>query len=263
MTISVRQRFRNNLTWDFNYTYSHSLDDASGLQTSGTYGSAFIVNPIRQRDWYASSDFDIRHIINFNFIYQLPFGRGQYVAHDIGRGLDALIGGWQLAGIVRWNSGLPLGAPFDDARWATNWNVQSNTSLIRPLQPCVTKGGANTAPKLFGCDTTFAYQSFRNAYPGESGARNIFRLPGYVVMDAGLTKTFHMPYSEKHQLLLRWEVFNVTNTQHFGALDQSRSGYGLRSDVLVRNRKPPTNWSNFTGIQGTPRIMQLGVRYEF
>jgi hypothetical protein len=263
LAISVRQRFHNNLTWDFNYTYSHSLDDASGLQTSTGFGEAFILNPIRQRDNYASSDFDLRHVINFNYILQLPFGRGQHVAHDIGRGLDALIGGWQLSGIVRWNTGLPLAAPFDDARWATNWNAQSNGSLTRPLQPCVTTGDATNSPKLFGCDPTFAYQSFRNAYPGETGARNIFRLPGYFAMDAGLTKTFQMPYSEKHQLMLRWEVFNVTNAQRFGALDQSRDGYGIKSDPLVRNRTPPSNWSNFTGIQGTPRIMQIGLRYQF
>ena len=69
---------------------------------------------------------------------------------------------------------------------ATNWNAQSNTVLTRPLSPCVTKGTANSATKLFGCDPTFAYQSFRNAYPGESGMRNIFRLPGYTTLDLGL-----------------------------------------------------------------------------
>ncbi len=100
MTVTVRQRLKN-LTMDFNYTYSDSLDDASGLQTAGAYGSAFIVNPIRQHDWYGNSDFDIRHLVTASAVWQLPFGAG------MSRGLDAFIGGWQLTGIFRYNSGLP------------------------------------------------------------------------------------------------------------------------------------------------------------
>jgi len=131
----------------------------------------------------------------------------------------------------------------------------------------VTKGSGSTAPKLFGCDPKAAYQSFRNAYPGESGQRNIFRLPGVIRLDAGLTKSFDMPWSEKQKLQLRWEVFNVTNTQHFGPMDLSRSGYGIRLDPAVRNLTPPTNWSNFTDIQGGSlngrREMQVGLRFSF
>src|SRR6476619_2373044 len=52
-TISVRERLGTALTMDFNYTLSHSLDDASGLATSGAFGGAFIVNPILQRSSYA------------------------------------------------------------------------------------------------------------------------------------------------------------------------------------------------------------------
>ncbi len=267
LNFSLRQR-RHNVLWDFNYTMSHSLDDASGLQADTGFSTAsFILNPIRQRDWYANSAFDIRHVMNLNAIFQLPFGRGQWLGKDAGRGLNALIGGYQFSTIMRWSTGLPLSAPFDDARWATNWNVQSNTTLTRPLSTCVTKGDANTAPKLFGCDPTGAYQSFRNAFPGESGQRNIFRLPGIARIDAGLSKSFGMPWSEKQELQLRVEVFNLTNTQHFGPLDQSRSGFGLRADPKVRNLTPPTNWSNFTDIQGGSsegrRVMQIGARFSF
>jgi hypothetical protein len=267
LNFSVRQR-RHNVLWDFNYTLSHSLDDASGLQSDGSYsGASFILNPIRQRDWYANSNFDIRHVMNLNAIIELPFGRGQWLGKGAGRGLNALIGGYQLSTIIRWSTGLPLSAPFDDARWATNWNVQSRTELTKPLSTCVTKGDANTAPKLFGCDPTGAYQSFRNAFPGESGQRNIFRLPGVARIDAGLSKSFGMPWSEKQNLQLRWEVFNLTNTQHFGPLDGSRSGFGLRLDPKVRNLKPPSNWSNFTDIQGGSaegrRVMQIGARFSF
>lgn len=263
LALSLRQR-QKNLQWDFNYTFAHSLDDSSGLQSSAGFAIAsFILNPIRQRDWYASSSFDLRHVINSNAIYQLPFGRGQLIGGNAGRALDAIIGGWQLSGIFRWNTGLPLNAPIDDARWATNWQVQSRTVLTRPISPCITRDN----PKLFGCNTKDAYQSFRNAYPGESGMRNAFRLPGYIDVDTGLSKSFSLPWNENHKLQLRWEVFNATNTQHFGATDLSRSGWGIRPDPGVRNLNPPANWSNFTDIQGGSefgrRTMQVGLRYSF
>jgi hypothetical protein len=267
MSLSLRQR-THGLQWDFNYTFSHSLDDSSGLQTdTGFGGASFILNPIRQHDWYANSDFDIRHVINVNAVFELPMGRGKWIAKNAGHGVNALIGGFQLSSIFRWSTGLPLSAPGDDARWATNWNVQSRAILTKPLDTCVTKGNSNTAPKLFGCNPTAAYQSFRNAYPGESGQRNIFRVPGVLRLDSGLSKSFNLPWSEKQSLQLRWEVFNVTNTQHFGPMDLSRSGYGLRLDPAVRNLTPPTNWSNFTDIQGGStdgrREMQVGVRFSF
>ena len=255
-TFSARQRYKNSLTLDFNYTYSKSMDDASGLMTAGvTGGSAFILNPFRQRDNYAISDFDSRHIINSNFVWQLPFGTGRkFLSYN--KVADVLFGGWQFSGILRYNSGLPVSAPYDDARWATNWNVQSNTTRTRDVQPCPTRGGA-----FFGCNATQAFQSFRNARPGETGERNIFRNVGFFGFDSGLGKSFKMPYSEKHNLQFRWEVFNLFNYQPMGAFDTSRSGFGLPLDPATKN--PPVNFSRYTGIQGEPRFMQFLLRYSF
>lgn len=261
-TLSVRQRLGRTLTMDFNYTLSHSLDDASGLQTSGGYGSAFILNPIRQHDWYANSDFDIRHIINVNAVWEMPFGRGRRFFGNAGKALNAAVGGWQLTGIYRWNSGLPISAPYDDARWATNWNVQSYAIRLKPLQTCPTRGSSTANPKLFGCDPTAAYRSFRNARPGESGDRAPFRLPGYVALDMGIGKEFTMPWSEHHKLQFRVEAFNVTNTQRLGAINVTRTGYGITIDPS-QGKTPPTEWSNFIGIQGLPRQIQFGARYTF
>ncbi|HEX4945927.1 MAG TPA: TonB-dependent receptor [Blastocatellia bacterium] len=254
-TLSARQRYKNSLTLDFNYTLSNSKDDASGLMTASTTG-VNILNPFRQSDNYAFSDFDVRHIINTNFVWQLPFGKGRWLMGNSGNAVDAIVGGWQFSGIVRYNSGLPVSAPYDDARWATNWNVQSNGTRIRPVDTCPTRGGA-----LFGCNTTQAFQSFRNARPGETGERNVFRNVGVVSTDVGLGKTFKMPYSEGHALQIRWEVFNLFNYQAMGAFDTSRSGFGIPLDP--GNKPPPVNWSRYTAIQGSPRFMQFFLRYNF
>lgn len=259
-TLSIRERLGRSLTMDFNYTLSHSMDDASGLQTSDAFGGAFILNPLRQDDNFANSDFDVRHIINANAVWEMPFGRGRRFFSGANKLSNAIIGGWQLSGIFRWNSGLPMFSPYDDARWATNWNAQSSGVRIRPLETCPTRGGA-----LFGGCLLDAYTSWRGAFPGETGDRNVIRLPGYVNLDMGLGKTFDLPWSEKQQLQIRFEAFNVTNTQRMGNIDTSRSGFGLQldPDKIESVDQIPTNWSNFISIQGQPRVMQLGVRFVF
>jgi hypothetical protein len=261
LAVSVRQRLRS-LTLDVNYTYGHSLDDASGLQGAGGYASAaFIENPIRQGQSYANSSFDIQHLINALAVWQMPFGRGKALMNTGNKALDAIVGGWQLSGIYRWNTGLPLISPYDDARWATNWNVQSGVTPLNSIQPCPDRTGT---PKLFGaCTEKAIYQNFRNAYPGETGPRNYLRLPGYMNVDLGLAKSWNMPWSEKHQLQIRWDVFNVANHQPFGTVDTSRTGLGVARDPALRNLNPPVNWSNFTHIQGNARVMQVGARYSF
>jgi hypothetical protein len=178
---------------------------------------------------------------------------------------DAIFGGWQLSGIFRWNTGLPQFDAFDDARWATNWNVQAGVTPVAPIHTCPNRPLTGPIPKLFGAcgDINTIYQGFRNAYPGESGPRNPFRLPGYIDLDLGLGKTWRMPWSENQSLQVRWDVFNVTNTQHFGAIDTSRTGFGVGRDPALRGLTAPDNWSNFIQIQGQPRVMQVGLRYAF
>ena len=264
LAVSLRER-THDVTMDFNYTWSHSLDDASGLQTENGFGNfqtngAFIPSALRQSENYASSDFDVRHSINADVVWQLPFGKGHALAGNAGRTADAILGGWQLSGIFRWNTGLPTGiSPFDEAQWATNWDVQSDSTPIKPLHTCPNKP-ANGPPKLFGsCGVDQVYQSFRNAYPGEGGPRNIFRYPGYVDLDLGLGKSFKMPWNEGHQLQIRWDVFNVTNTQRLTGI----ADFAVAQDPGLNQLSAPPDWSNFIQIQGQPRVMQIGARYTF
>ena len=258
-TLSVRERLGDSLSLDFNYTLSKSMDDASGLQNSGSYGGTFILNPLRQHDSWAVSDFDVRHIVNFNALWQLPIGRNRRLSFGGNKAVDTILGNWQLSSIMRWNSGYPIGAPFDASTWATNWNVQSYGTRVREIEACPTRGDLQP-PRLFGCDPDQAYQSFRNAKPGETGDRNAFRLPGYFTLDLGFTKSIKMPW-EGHKLELRFEAFNVTNTQRMGGILATRDGYGLVD--IPQASDAPTNFSNFVSIQGNRRVMQFGFRYAF
>jgi hypothetical protein len=267
-TLSVRQRLRNNLTLDFNYSLSKSMDNASGLQTSDAYGAAFIVNPLDLRQNRGVSDFDIRHIINMNAVWELPVGRGRQFLSGLPAVAEAFLGGWQLTSIWRWNSGIVAGTPFDAAQWATNWNVQSNGVRIRPVSASPTRGGGSSpdgserSPNLFS-DPVAVYQSFRNARAGEVGDRNVFRLPNYWTVDMGLGKSFTMPWNENHKFIFRWEVFNVANFQPMGTLLGGRDGFGLNQDPDLS--EPSVNFGNFVGIHpfAQPRVMQFGLRYQF
>ncbi len=257
-TISVRERFRDSLSLDFNYTFSKSIDNASGLQTAGTYGAGFITNAIRPNDNRSVSDFDLTHVINSNLTWQVPMGSGRAFLNTLNPVLDQILGGWQLTSIFRWNSGLPESAPFDAEIWATNWNVQSWGTLLRPLEASPTKSGDH--PNFFA-DPTYAYQSFRNARPGETGQRNIFRIDGYVALDFGLDKSFKLPWAEGHSLQFRWEVFNATNTQRLSGPRGGRAGYGLVQDPNLNT--PAPDFGRITSTQGNPRVMQFALRYDF
>jgi hypothetical protein len=255
-TLSVRQRLGQTLTLDFNYTLSKSMDDVSGLQTDAPF-TPFLLNADEPKQQRAVSDFDVRHVINANGIWQLPFGRGRRWL-DGGGVANAVIGGWQLTGIFRWNSGLPVEAPLDFGGWPTNWNRRNYTVRIRPIEASPTRGSGNNPANLFS-DPVAAFHSMRSGRPGERGDRNIFRYPGFVTLDMGLGKTWGMPWSENHQLQFRWEVFNVTNTQRLTGV----AGFVQGLDPFNPAATPTGGFGNFTSIQGSPRVMQFGLRFSF
>lgn len=262
---SLRQRFGNDLSFDFNYTFSHSLDNASGLQASTAYATAFIVNALEPDQNYATSDFDAKHIINANWVMGLPFGRGKRFLSGANSVAEGVLGGWNLTGIFRWNSGLPIQTPFDGSRWATNWNVQSNGVRVRPLATNPSRGAAINQPNVFA-DPRAALAAFRNARPGEVGDRNVLRGDSYISLDVGLHKSFKLPW-EGHELQLRWEVFNVTNTQKFDS--DSIADLSLPRDPYLRNLTPTDDFGRYTATQvplnetKAGRVMQFGLRYQF
>jgi hypothetical protein len=268
--ISVTQRFAHDVDLDFNYTYGHSLDNASGLQNAGNYSTAALIfNPFDLNSQYANSDFDIRHIINADWLVGLPFGRNKAFFHDSGKIVNGILGGWQMTGIFRWNSGLPTASPFGSQRWPTNWEISSTFVRANPVDTAPSKN-VNGAPNLFA-NPLAAYLSFRDAQPGEGGDRNVFTLPGYIDLDAGLTKSFRL--TERQTLTFRWEVYNVTNTQRL----TSPSGFGVSPiDPFLQGKfglapitSAPATFGQLTSTQKpigegkAGRIMQFALRWEF
>ncbi len=266
--LSVRKRLSNGLQFQFNYTLSKSLDHSSTPERQGDYGgvaggdggSGFLVNSFNPDLDYSFSDFDMRHQINMNWYYELPFGRGRALASDVSSWANQIIGGWSFSGLWRWNSGLPTNV-LNDRVWPTNWNVQGRGTCVSDgadlfgtsFGPCPdtqnTHSSTRGIPNLFS-DPDTAFNRFRFSVPGEVGNRNILRSDGYFTIDIGVSKSFNMPW-EGHKLGFTWQIFNLTNSVYFdpwsAQLDMGSS----------------TTFGNYTETIGQSRLMQFGFRYEF
>src|SRR5262252_6898933 len=113
LQVTIRHQMRHGVQFDFNYTYSKSIDLCSDAERLGNYGAlnfdggCQMFNAWSANLFRAVSDFDTTHQLNANWIVDLPFGKGRPIAPGVSRGVDALIGGWQLSGLFRWTSGFP------------------------------------------------------------------------------------------------------------------------------------------------------------
>ena len=100
-------------------------------------------------------------------------------------------------------------------------------------------------------DPSAALKAYRNSYPGEIGTRNDLRGDGFFNVDAGLAKTWNLPF-EKQQIQFRWETFNVTNSVRFNVNNETLDlGAGAG------------NFGSYNGTLTNPRVMQFSLRYQF
>ena len=260
---TLRHQMSHGIQFDFNYTYSKSIDLCSDAERNGNTsalnfnGGCQMFNAWSPNLFRAVSDFDTTHQLNANWIVDLPFGKGRPIAAGVSRGLDAVIGGWQLSGLFRWTSGFPYTIYNNAADYPTDWYWEG------AAMPTVShvKGGAyhlaNGNVNLFP-DAAAAEDLFNPALPGQVGVRNFVRGDGYFGLDLGLSKRWKMPWNEHHNLALRWEVFNVTNSTRFDFNDQN-SGSASESN----NSIAVPNFGNYTHLMTNPRVMQFALRYEF
>jgi hypothetical protein len=260
---TLRHQMTHGIQFDLNYTYSKSIDLCSDAERLGNYGSlnfnggCQMFNAWSPNLFRAVSDFDTTHQLNANWIVDLPFGRGRAFAGLVNRAVDAVIGGWQLSGLFRWTSGFPYTIYNNPADYPTDWYWEG---AAMPTVSHLKSGAYHQADgnvNLFPNPAT-AESSFNPALPGQVGVRNFVRGDGYFGIDLGLSKRWSMPWNDKHNLALRWEVFNVTNSTRFDFNDQN-SGSASESN----NSIAVPNFGNYTHLMTNPRVMQFALRYEF
>ena len=253
MQISLRKKMTHGVQFDFNYTFSKSIDISSDAERIDAYSGlgGQIINSWSPNALRAVSDYDITHQFNTNWIVELPFGKGRWLGRNAHGFADAVIGGWQLSGLARWTTGFPV-TIANGATWPTNWQLGGPATQIGPAHPHTTlrpDGSVNLFPQDLPV-TDIGLGPFRHDLPGESGMRNTVRGPGFAGLDAGLSKRWKMPFAESHNLIFRWEVYNVPNLKRFDVqtitTDISSSAFGVYSGMLTN-----------------PRVMQFALRYEF
>jgi Carboxypeptidase regulatory-like domain len=255
--LTLRHPMTHGLQMDFAYTLSHSIDMGSDteratLRNGGTF--SFILNTWKPYLNRGNSDFDTRHLVTINGLYQLPFGRGKAVMGNANALLDAFIGGWQFSGLSRWTSGLPFS--FFEPGWSTNWEIESFGVRSGPIKTHkhFDKDGnvqffdkpedINSDVYCGGCKGG----NMRLPYAGEAGERNVFRGDGYFNIDSGIAKNWRT--GDFGTIHFAWEVYNVTNAVRF---DPAYINTGLTGGQL----------GVATTTLTVPRRMQFGLRYDF
>jgi hypothetical protein len=266
LLLTLRKRISHGLQFDLNYTYSHSIDNLSEITNNyvtytGT-GAGLVCDLQNLRTCRASSDFDARHLISANYVYDLPFGNGRSFGRNAPKWLDFVIGGWSWSGIVSYRTGYPF--TVHSGAFPTAFTLDAPALTVGPtsaLQGSIHTEGGNTLQ--FFKDASTALNSLEFPQGGAVGTRNSIIGPGFFNIDMGVSKAFKMPWSEKQLLKLRLDTFNTLNHPSF---NPPGTISGTNGAGLSNNTTSLSNTSTFgiiTSTSSTPRVLQFALRYEF
>lgn len=220
----ITKRLSAGLAANVNYQYSRLLSAANPLNSGG---------PL----WYGTNASDFPQHLAITTTYDLPLGRGKLIGKDSNRMMDALIGGWQVAGIYMWESGTALS--WGNVIYLGNWHDFQN-------DPHNYKNAFNT--------TVFDRRSKDSSgQPVQPNGYNYRTFPQYALrsdpsnnLDCSVLKNLRMP--EQTSLQLRFEAYNALNHPQFSNPNMS-----------------PTSQSfgQSTGQANVPRVLQMGARFVF
>ncbi len=214
------------LQFGANYTWSHSIDNASVLLADDVSASPFPLDAFDSRLDKGSSDHDVRHRMVGHFVWQMPFGQTS------SPNKKWLLSGWEISGIVSFQAGQPFN--LRDSRVADR-DLADNTRprVTGPLPGAL--GGEETVadartPNAFlilplnavrradgAClqqAAPFACQLSVNGPFTSSLGRNVFRRPGTHFQNIAFIKNFDLPAStgrEGMKLQCRAEFYNLFN----------------------------------------------------
>ena len=228
MQFKLERRYAKGFTYLLSYALSRDISEFGNDSTA-------------QPTPYAPNHYDEgtspnerRHILSVSGIYELPYGHGKRFGSRIHPVLDAILGGWQLAGLYRYNSGAPLTPVWTGATLGNGNNARPN--IVG--DPNLSQPSAKLWFNLNAFAKPANYQ-FGNSAPGSIVGPSLHGL------DTGLLKNF-LIHEEKY-LQFRWEMFNAMNEVNLGA--------------------PSVTLGTTTAGQitsaGDARTMQLGLKFVF
>jgi hypothetical protein len=291
---SLNRRFRQGLSLGSQYTWSHSIGTSSGSNEARTAQDPYNFNNDR-----GNNNFDVRHTFNLSALYEIPFGRGLRFGNVAGSFTNALLGGWQLGGLINARSGVPVEVSISrpdvvyrqvsTGRYFNTLNANSlpGGASIRDFEAVInTPGGgfsrnvrrpdvvAGVDPYVRDGDRLFINPAaFAVPAPGTYGnlSRNALAGPSLKQFDLTLSKRFRV--NETTNVEFRSEFYNVFNLTNFAnppaslnpALGTSlQPGQPLNFATAGSGAFGELNRtvSNQIGL-GTNRQVQLALRLNF
>jgi len=236
----LQKRMGNGLQFSIAYTWSKCMSDAIGYYGAGGQSgsqSAYWQNIYDAASEWGPCFYDVSHVGTANVIYELPFGRGRAFGKDMNKFADAVVGGWQVSGIVSLHTGFPLTISGSDSTGTGSRGARADC-----LVPGTVFGYRNSSSGGYQWFDPTAYGPTNGTF-GNCGVGTI-RGPGLKTLDMSLVK--HFNFTEHQNLELRGEAINLTNTPILNAPD-----HGLGSTLGLINSS-----------QGA-RNVQFGLKYNF
>ena len=267
LQLELRKAPKSGFMAQVNYTYSRSRSNSAGGASQSRFEPYLDKN--RKNLDAGRSVYDIPHIVNFNAIYDLPFGHGKRWVNQ-GGWVNAIVGDWQLSTIGHWQSGSPVGI-YSTRGTFNRANRSGANTAYTTLSVDQIKNLFNIRkmpngqilwidPSLIGSDgravgadnltnaAGFTGQVFFNPVAGDVGNLPIlaFMAPAVWQIDASLAKRIR--FGGSRALEFRAEAFNLTNSVSFYTGD-----FNINS----------TTFGQLTGVGNTARIVQFTVRFSF
>jgi hypothetical protein len=266
-----QRKFTNGLSSLISYTWSKSTDNGSGYFNveNGAGGGSTVQNYYDPSTAEGLSGYDIAHFFSWATVYELPFGRGkQWLQTGPGAWF---LGNWQMNYIFQIRSGQPYNLQVTGDLANLKGGAPNIGNYLRPnIISDPFKAGPVPSNPDPGCaisvsaggkapDSVMNATNWFNpcAFSVPSGSfgnlgRDAFRFPHYTNMDLSLFKSIVV--KEGWNLQLRFEGFNVFNIQNWSG----PSAITVNSGALISKTA-----GQVTTIQGNPRQLQFGVRFNF
>jgi hypothetical protein len=254
LQVAWNRRFTGGLAFGVSYTLSKSEDDGSNQRdvVPDTYDTRMLWGP---------SEFDARHMLVFNYLYELPFFKNSNAL------TGKLLGGWQISGVTQFQTGLPcsvagatdyagvgLDSNFGCGVNGQYWVVNGDPKIIGTFGP---KG------QWFATTNPDGTPIFTKPPPGTFNTqrvRNLIYQPGYQNWNLGLFKNFRI--DEQRGFQFRAEAFNFINHPNWcgGSGCNGTTNIGLNPANLNTFGKVLTKGG---GVGGGERNLQLSLRFYF
>ena len=231
LQVSLNKRSSHGFAFLVSYTLSHSIDDGCSLGANCN-----VSNPYNRASDVQVSDVSETNVFSASFSAQSPFGKTGATGSKF---VNTLAGGWQLNGIVQFNSGLPFTVTTSNAILNNGGFNQERANLVGDPN-----SGGHTVAAWFNTAayTNPAPYTYGNSKP------NSLRTDWGRNIDLSLFRQFHVGLGEKRYFEFRAEAFNLSNNVVFGYPD---------------SYLPDTNFGRVTSTLNQPRQLQLGLKFYF